>query len=324
MKRLFIYTFLAVTVLLTMSCSEEKLDTQSHLYGNRNEVTDFDLWLEENYRAPYNIRVLYRYEDLQTNLSHDFIPADEIYSRILAKILRFVWIDVYSEVAGNGFMREHAPRVLQFLGPASYNEDGSQNIGFAEGGQKITLNAVNWMESKNYVEITYDNPYDDTDNPDDWTDGYGVELTDIAGIKNIYLHYTHHEFAHILHQKKQYPTEFEVISQHKYTSSWASQSELAARQGGFVSAYASSGASEDFVETFATYVSLSEAEWEKVIADSKLGGAGGYKHIESKIEIVKAYFKSSWDLDLDEMRSVMMRRFSELEYIDWSDFEIEK
>ncbi len=68
MKRLFKYTLLAAFSLLAVACSEDDLSDQSVITNSVNEPTEFDAWLEQNYRAPFNIRFLYRYEDIETDM----------------------------------------------------------------------------------------------------------------------------------------------------------------------------------------------------------------------------------------------------------------
>ena len=57
----------------------------------------------------------------------------------------------------------------------------------------------------------------------------------------------HHEFAHILHQNVEYDAEFEKITP-SYSSSWMQMNDETARTKGFITAYASSSADEDFAE----------------------------------------------------------------------------
>ncbi len=311
--------------LLTVSCGKEQLDMESHIHESVNELTDFDKWLEENYRAPYNISFLYRYEDIQTDMTYNLAPAEEIYSRILAKMLKYLWIDVYSECGGTDFMRKHSPRMLQIVGSGGWNDNGTTNIGFAEGGQKITLNAGNWMVrgeqwdetrpwTKPWIKIHYVNGVDETD-------GYSVEIVNREKINGYFLHFAHHEYAHILHQTINYPNEFKTISPTGYVSQWQNLSESEALKLGFVTNYAAGSASEDFVEVLSIYVSVSDDEWETKLRNA---GSEGTRIINKKLEMVKSYMKSSWKIDLDRMREVMDRRYNDIAELDWDDFSTGK
>ena len=311
MKRIFKYTLLVAFSLMAVACSEEELKDQSVIINSVNEPTDFDAWLEQNYRAPFNINFLYRYEDIETDMSYDLVPAKEIYSRIIAKMVRFLWLDPYTEVTDAHFMRSHSPRMMQVIGSGAYNQNNTLLLGTAEGGQKITLYVGNWLER--FMTIHYNNNVDDTE-------GYWVEILDPDQVNYYYLHTIHHEFAHILHQKKMYPLDFNTISQGEYVAQWTSISEEEAAQKGFVSRYGSSAQAEDFVEVFSYYLTWSPEVWNAKVAQ---GGEVGGARIERKIAIVKSYMKDTWGIDMDELRDVLARRYAEIDRLNWSDFKTE-
>ncbi len=308
MKRLFKYTLLAAFSLLAVACSEDDLSDQSVITNSVNEPTEFDAWLEQNYRAPFNIRFLYRYEDIETDMSYDLVPAREIYSRIMAKMVRFLWLDPYTEVTNAHFMRNHSPRLMQIIGSGAYNQNNTLLLGTAEGGQKITLYVGNWLER--FMTIHYNNGVDEKE-------GYWVEILDPDQVNYYYMHTIHHEFAHILHQKKMYPLDFNTISQGDYVAQWTSISEEEAAQKGFVSRYGSSAQAEDFVEVFSYYLTWSPEVWDAKVAQ---GGEIGGARIERKIAIVKSYMKDTWGIDMDELRAVLARRYAEIDRLNWSDF----
>ena len=311
MKRLFKYTVLAAFSLLAVACSEDDLSDQSVITNSVNEPTEFDAWLEQNYRAPFNIRFLYRYEDIETDMSYDLVPAREIYSRIMAKMVRFLWLDPYTEVTNAHFMRNHSPRLMQIIGSGAYNQNNTLLLGTAEGGQKITLYVGNWLER--FMTIHYNNGVDEKE-------GYWVEILDPDQVNYYYMHTIHHEFAHILHQKKMYPLDFNTISQGDYVAQWTSISEEEAAQKGFVSRYGSSAQAEDFVEVFSYYLTWSPEVWDAKVAQ---GGEIGGARIERKIAIVKSYMKDTWGIDMDELRAVLARRYAEIDRLNWSDFKTE-
>ena len=312
MKKIFLYSIvLPLGMLAGISCNEDSLSDASVITQSVNVETEFDTWLEDNYRAPYNIRFLYRYEDIETDMTYDLVPAKEIYSRILAKMIRFLWIDPYTEATDVHFMRENSPRVMQVIGSGAYNTNNTLQLGTAEGGQKITLYVGNWLE--NYLDITYDNGKDETD-------GYSVTITDVDNINHYYLHTIHHEFAHILNQKIDYPTDFNTISQGDYVAQWNTLTESEAAVLGFVSPYASSASGEDFVEVFSYYLTWSEDEWQAKLTQA---GTTGADRIERKLAIVKTYMEESWGIDVDQLREILARRYNEIDLLDWSNFNVE-
>lgn len=310
MKKL-IYIALVFAGFAFAACNDDELSATSVIKPSVNTPTEFDIWLEENYRAPYNIRFMYRYEDIETDMNYDLVPAKEIYSRILAKAVRYLWIDPYTEVTDAHFMREYAPRVLMVIGSGAYNQNNTLQLGTAEGGQKITLYVGNWLE--NYVDIEYAVDEEGNEIPDD----YKVRISDVDNFNYFYLHTIHHEFAHILNQKKDYPTDFNTISQGDYAAQWNTLTDAEASARGFVSPYASSAPGEDFVEVYAFYLSWTDEQWNAKLREA---GTVGAARIERKLSIVKSYMSETWNIDVDQMRAALARRYGDIENLDWSNF----
>ncbi len=307
----------AACALFTVACgNDDDLSGTSVVKDPVNEPTEFDNWLEENYRAPYNIRFLYRYEDIESDMDYDVVPAREIYSRIIAKMVRYLWLDPYTELTNIHFMRQYSPRVIQIIGSGEYNADNTVQLGKAEGGLKITLDVGNWLETnplddgQPMIEIDYNNGVDETD-------GYTVHLLNKDDVNFYYLHTFHHEFAHILNQHKAYTTDFNTISKGDYSAQWNSLTDEQAAEKGFISAYASSAPREDFVEVFAYYVTLSDEDWEARLAP---GGKTGADRINRKLTIVKDYMMKEWGVDVEQLKEVLDRRYSEIDILDWSNF----
>ena len=77
----------------------------------------------------------------------------------------------------------------------------------------------------------------------------------------------HHEFSHILHQNKEYPTDFRLISNGLYNAiSWQDTADSLAVAQGFVSDYASSQAREDWVEVIANYIVKDSITWANMLS----------------------------------------------------------
>ena len=86
----------------------------------------------------------------------------------------------------------------------------------------------------------------------------------------------HHEFAHILHQTKTYPNEFNTISIGHYDSNnWQDRSEGQVASLGFVTTYASSEFREDFAETIANYIVKTDEQWNHILERASRGWASG-------------------------------------------------
>lgn len=304
MKKTILGLFAALALVAFSACGEDDLDSESVIIDSVNEPNDFDLWLEENFRSAYNIRFLYKYEDIESDMTYNLVPAELSQSKILAKMVKYLWLEPYTEVGGLDFMRTYSPRVFLVVGSVGWNANNTYTLGTAEGGLKITLYAGNWIY--NWFQLIPD---------EEDARGYTVEF-DIDNINFYYLHTIHHEFGHILHQTKNYPTDFKLVTSGDYSATWEDLDDSDALELGFISAYATNQPDDDFVETLSFYVTLSDEEWAARMAAA---GTDGATKIERKLQYVKEYMKDSWDIDLEQLRQVLARRYAEIYDIDWFD-----
>lgn len=294
------WIFMLLTALMLGACSEDSLNSNSIFdtedTGIRNE---FDSWLLSNYAGPFNINFKYHLEDKETDMEYNLAPADYDKSIALAKMVKFLWLDAYEELAGPHFIRTYCPKIIQLIGSPAYNSQGEIVLGTAEGGLKITLYNVNAIDLDNI---------------------------DIDELNYWYFKTMHHEFAHILHQTKEYSTDFGTISASNYQAgSWVNVEEVvhpqlgkispAALNMGFISSYGSSEPQEDFVEFISIYVTHTAEYWNALVS---LANAYGREVIDQKLAIVKDYMKTTWEIDLDELRTVVQRRSQEVLDMDLS------
>ncbi|MCD8101021.1 MAG: putative zinc-binding metallopeptidase [Alistipes sp.] len=291
MKKIII--FLISTVVLAVgavSCSDDKVSSTSIFIDSDETWNEFDEWLEYNYRLPYNISFKYKMEDIESNTEYNLVPADYMKSAQMAKLIKFLFLDVYDEIAGVDFTRSYVPKVFHCIGSAAYNP--SQNtmvLATAEGGLKITIYYINNLDPYNVASLNY-----------------------------YYFNTIHHEFFHILHQTKDYQQEFKTISAENYlsSSSWNNGTEAAASSLGFVSKYARASYNEDFVETMSRYLTRTEAEWDAWLAQ---GSAEGTAIIYRKLQLCREYMADTWNIDLDNLREIVQRRQTELHEIDFDN-----
>lgn len=266
------------------SCKEDEIKGSVLYSGEEEPKGGFDLWLEENFMNPYNIAVIYKWKDFESDFTYHLSPCKKVKAEELAKIVKFMWIDAYNETTGNpDFMRSYCPKQIFMVGSPSIDPiQKGERLGVAEGGVKVTLYKVNYVDWSNMDDL---NEY--------------------------FLNTMHHEFAHILHQKKDYPTQdFDVISEGLYTNTgWVNTSYADAWSWGFVTPYASSATQEDFVETIARYVTYTDEDWEYIIDHA---GTDGASKIQQKLQIARTYLLSKWDVDIDLLHQVVQRRASEL------------
>ncbi len=282
MKPYKIIIFLFAIALLG-SCSKNDgftdsifIDTEE--FNPDSPTYSFDLWLHENYLKPYNLAFKYRMEDVGSDMFYNLVPASIEKSKQLAQLTKFLWFDVYAEMVDEEFLKKYGPRIIHLIGSPAYSPNtGTILLGTAEGGIKITLFNCNNLDHRN------------------------------VNMMNEYFFKTmHHEFAHILHQNKMYPKEYEQISAGDYSPlGWQYLSVAEAARLGFVSQYSACEGQEDFVEKIANYLLTSDTDWNNTL---DMAGEEGREKIFRKLEICSNWMKEKWGIDLDIMRAEINRR----------------
>lgn len=232
-------------IALTISaCSEEKLDPNS-IFGNEDTELDpnsasykFDKWLQINYLTPYNLQFGYKMQDVGTDMDYNLVPATYEKSIDLAVLTKYLWFDVYSKIVSDDFLKFYGPRMIHLIGSPAYNPaNHTMILGLAEGGLKVSLFRVN-----------------------------SIDPSDFGKLNEYYFKTMHHEFAHILHQTKTYPKEFNTLSSRFYDPfQWQDRPYVIVASLGFTSPYASSQNREDFAETIANYITMTEDQWNELL-----------------------------------------------------------
>nr|WP_314687676.1 putative zinc-binding metallopeptidase [uncultured Porphyromonas sp.] len=250
----------------------------------------FERWLLKNYTHPYNIDFQYKLKDGETDLTYNLVPADSAKTAKLAMITKFLWFDAYTEVVGPDFLKESAPRIIVAVGSSAYTRQRTEVVGSAEGGYKVTLNKINALTDE--------------------------LLHDYSAMTEYYFHTMHHEFTHILNQRKPYNPAFDLVTQSGYVSgNWLNVSTRDAHRAGFVSPYAMMNGAEDFAEMLSFYVTYTPQAWQAILDEA---GTRGANLINQKLTLIKEYTQSSWGLDLDQLRDVVIRRGGQVATLDLS------
>lgn len=294
MKKLYLFALAAILSLGLASCSNDdpKGDT---IFPTTSPARDhFDKWLLANYTYPYNVDFKYKMEDIYTDMKYHLIPADSAKSTKLAIIAKFLWFDAYAECVGPDFVKANVPRIIHLIGSPAYNSgQGTMVLGTAEGGLIVTLYMVNKLTNQ--------------------------MLTDYDTMNEYYFHTMHHEFTHILNQKKPYSENFQHITESGYISGdWYRKNQRMANTQGFVTPYAMSEAREDFAEMLSVYVTTPPSGWQKIMTTA---GKKGAPLIQAKLDIVRNYMKESWNLDIDQLRDIVIRRASELNSLNLNELK---
>jgi substrate import-associated zinc metallohydrolase lipoprotein len=288
---LYFFALLLAGAVGAASCNKSEISGESIFVDPVENLTDFDMWLLNNYTYPYNIEFKYKMEFIESDMSYQLSPAKVENAIALAKLIKYLWLDAYDEHAGASFLRTYVPRVIHLVGSGAYNANNTVMLGTAEGGMKITLYDIN---------------------------GLNIDNISIDQLNDRYLRTMHHEFAHILHQTKNYPVEFQLITKTDYIGQdWSTYNpegniNVIAWQKGFISAYSRSAPDEDFVELIAHYIT-NPAEWNYRLNQA---GATGRALLEQKIDMVKGYLRSAWHIDLDTLRDVVQERALNIEKLN--------
>ena len=294
MKKTYSLVLAAIVALSVTSCSNDdpKDDT---IFPTTTTANDpFDKWLEANYTYPYNVDFKYKMEDVYSDMKYHLVPADSAKSAKLAIITKFLWFDAYAECVGPDFVKANVPRIIHLIGSPAYNSgQGTMVLGTAEGGLIVTLYMVNKLTNQ--------------------------MLTDYDTMNEYYFHTMHHEFTHILNQKKPYSENFQHITESGYVSGdWYRKNQRMANTQGFVTPYAMSEAREDFAEMLSVYVTTPPSGWQKIMTTA---GKKGAPLIQAKLDIVRNYMKESWNLDIDQLRDIVIRRASELNSVNLNELK---
>ena len=272
MKKIFLMAALCLPLLA--ACDKEDLGTSDiHVPAfDYDALSQTDKYIYDNYTVPYNMDVIYRWnqgdmssDDMRRNL----VPPREEQVEPFLRMIKTVWVDTYASEVGEQTLRSYVPKVLLLTGSSSYNDDGSTTEGTAEGGRQIVLYSVN---------------------------DFDFQLDQIMS----YAHVMHHEFAHILHQTVEYDSEFENITP-AYSSSWMQMNDQTARSKGFITAYASSNANEDFAEMVSQMLTHSAEEWNALIEGA--GNAEAVAALRAKEAIVLSYMKNNWGVDMPQFQT---------------------
>ncbi len=231
------------------ACSDDDFtdsifDTKDYPLDRNSYSFPLDTFLKVNYLEPYNLKFIYRMEDIGSDMNKNLTPASYESSMELAVLSKYLWYDVYEKYGGAEFLKNNSPRIIHVIGSKSYNtSQGTETLGVAEGGLKITLFNVN-----------------------------NLNVNDIDMMNEYFFKTMHHEFGHILDQTRIHPTAFNLLCNGQYdASSWSDTPDSVAAGRGFMSPYASSAYSEDWVETLANYITLDTLAFERMM------GAASYE-----------------------------------------------
>jgi len=275
--------FLFVLAVLASCKKEDALNVEdvSGLGGDTWVKTPLDQWLYDTLVVPYNIATKYKWDQSELELNKDIIPPDESKVIPVMSSVKRVWIDPYVLQGGELFFKTYCPKLFVLAGSASWNLDGSITLGTAEGGRKIVLYLLNDFKNKTMP---------------------GYVPADSAIPKQMF-HVIHHEFGHILDQNIRRPVEFDAVCKGLYTADWINTNDYAARQDGFITAYAESSPFEDFVETISIMLIEGKPGFDYIVNNITGTSSRGTTaeqakaRLRQKESLIVNYYKQAWNID---------------------------
>ena len=252
--------------------------------------TELDLWIDSTFCYPYNIKVTYKQQAGTEEYDEETLPPHEDLVQPFLKAVLKIWGKPYMETSGKGneFLQEYAFRELKLVGNGGrYNSLVS--LGIAEGGYKMTLYTVN-----------------------DFNFEAGASQNDLQ----VLFQSMHHEFGHVLRQRKNIDAPFGFDD---YVANWASYTDAQALEKGFLSAYSMASSLEDFSEILSHYICRTPAEWEELLAPLNVP-EGHEKHdqyeeskrkINEKQQAVSLYMQNAWNINIDDLRAAVTQGIDE-------------
>ena len=277
----------ALTLALSpafVSCGDDELGET--IFPDVTDTVDpnsatykFDTWLNQNFRDIYNLNFCYKMIDVEADMNYNLVPASFDKARDLALLTKYLWFDSYKELATEEFLKEHGPRIIHLIGSPAYNpQTGTIILGLAEGGIKVSLFRVN-----------------------------DLDVNDFAQLNEYYFRTMHHEFAHIMHQTKSYPTEFNTLSNGRYDqSNWLDRNGGIVTSLGFITNYASSETREDFAETIANYVTRTDEQDQFLLWCADQNWFSGDDETDQSIAYCYYYYKNE-QAQVDNDRTYTLR-----------------
>lgn len=313
-------------LLLSTSCAKEQVTGKidfSRYYPNETAITETDRWIANEITKPYNIEVIWRYQDSETSHDYNEVPPLEEnvipFLKVFKEVFLGSFIEIYEDKGvykhPDDFIKIYAPKQIILSGEWRYLNAKTTTFGVAEGGKAIYLTGINY-----------------------WDKGDNLKM---------FVRNTFHIFGHILIDTKQYPLEFEKISVADYATEWSKPSNEAqrkkiAKELGFVSDYARKDKVEDFIETFAYFVMTSEEEWDsylesidgsiayddaynlarrqegrpekesRLIAESEQRKAitKARNAIWEKLNVVDDYLRTQWTISIYDLRDIVQKKFA--------------
>ncbi|MEW7278337.1 substrate import-associated zinc metallohydrolase lipoprotein [Aquimarina sp. 2201CG1-2-11] len=287
-----LFLFVGLIIISVTGCDREETIEVKPIFETEEESTnELDEYLKSSFRDPYGTNIIYKFVDNFVDSRFKVTPPKLEVVKPTLELVKKLWIAPYNVASDKGedFLQTYFPAEIVLLGAPIVNADGSQTLGIAEGGVRVTLTNIN----------NYD------PNDEEWI------------IKT--LRFAHHEFAHMIDQNFNFDVEaFFNISKEGYTSpnSWIELTQDEAIARGMVTNYGTSAVTEDFAELVSMIIVTDPDEFNtKFLAQEDCTGQGqncldkneGRKIIQQKYDAVVKYLDEDVGIDLLKVRDEFLK-----------------
>ncbi|MEP1488012.1 MAG: substrate import-associated zinc metallohydrolase lipoprotein [Algibacter sp.] len=305
MKNIIKLMILMFSVTLFYQCATDDANTEFVAPDNPDVSSVNDQYLYDNNGVSlfetYGTATRWRWNDNFIDPTERATPIDADLVIPSTKLVEYLWAGPYAETGADAsdFIKSLFPSELVYMGSYIFNNDGTVKLGFAEGGARVTLLNMNALNFENR----------------DWmTDPSGGVLATV-----------HHEFSHIVHQTHGIPTGFNTISESYLGNGWSNGvSRDDAIKLGMVRNYGTLNEFEDFCEIISHLLVVDQATFEDDFINQEdcttYTDAGdiinctelneGRELISQKVDLVVAFYKNNFNVDLLEVRDVLQERLT--------------
>lgn len=275
-----IATVLTVLLVAT-SCKNSDDVGESQIDTSTPVLNDLDIWLRQEFVTPYNIEIQYKWDINETDVERYLHPPLESSVQPVAEALLRTWIEPHNALGGEDFIKKIAPKFFTLVGSFNYNPNSPTiTLGLAEAGVKISLFNIDFLD-----------------------------FTDIESIKQP-LKTVQHEYGHILNQTYPYDPVYGLVNPENYTAQWFNRTDAEARELGYITAYASSDESEDFVEMVSEILTHSKNDFDAIV--DGITDEDAKENIRIKEALVVEYYQETFGIDLYELQALTEKAALEL------------
>lgn len=273
LKNIINIGFCGLLLVSSWSCRKsEKLDVDMSQYiVDRPTENELDKWIMSNLTDPYNIEFMYRFERNLMDVAKDVAPVKLEKVKPTAEAIINIFLKTYEKVGGTAFIKTYTPKQFVLYGSPAYNSNGSITLGTADGGRKVVLYELNDLDFNDPAQVS-------------------------RKMRTI-----HHEFTHILNQMIAIQPEFQLVTKADYYADWtnSANTEVVAKELGFVSRYARSSYTEDFAE-MVSHLLIEGQLWFDTYA--KDAGATGQTRLKKKEALVVDYFRQYFNINFRQLQ----------------------